>query len=403
MNPTMISALRNSKYLGVCIRAPASTDTRSINLALLVDTSMSMSGDRLDSVKRTLRGARDLFRSDDQVTLVTFGDRATTVTDHMAMTPEGLTAFYASIDAIETGGCTNLSAGIEELLIRQRDPPYDAILLLTDGIVNRGVVSTIGIRTMALGLGSMPITALGYGADHNRILLRDLAVRSRGSYNYIDSEEILPITMGDMLGGLRTEVLKEAMLSVPLGWTCCEVGCSPLSSSFMVGNIVPDRDYWVVFKGAEAEAEGPIVLSAAAFREESRCIPFSDCQELQEQVLRSRVAKAIMDASDLMELGRPIGDTVLALDAEFKVLSDSMKARPLILRMQAQLAEVLNSVQQTGQVQSDSLARMASGAAGLSIQRGVSTPTSGNPCNNQTFSSPLQRLTSTQVQNKSAI
>ena len=382
----MISAIRNSTHLGVKIRVPASAsasaDARPINLALLIDTSGSMEGERLDAVKKTLAAARQLFIPTDTLTMVTFADRATVVADHVSPTE-----FYVAVDTMHAQGSTNLSAGIEQLLLLQNsNSPYDAILVLTDGLINAGIVSSVGLRTMMIGLGSIPITALGYGADHNRILLRDMATRSRGAYIYVDSESVLPLAMGDMIGGLRTEAFKDTTLRVPTGWTCCEN--DEVSSSYRLGTLVPERDYWVVFQNVREDADQVITLtSTSAVIAETDRILVSDCQDLQEQVLRCRVAKTIMDATDRLEQRLFVGPEVSALVAEFKALPDFMLCRPLVLRMQAQLAEILDTAVQPPTP--SALARMSSGGAYLRTQRGVTGDPEGH-----TFSSPVQQETS---------
>jgi len=389
----MISAIRNATYLGVKIHTDVEVAPRPINLAFLMDVSDSMIGERLQTVKRTLHAARPLFNPTDRVTLVTFGNHGYVMTDHLLLDETGIQTFYAKVDAIGTAGCTNLSAGIEALLnvqIGQR--PFDAIVVLTDGLVNNGVTSTTGLQTMFAGFGSVPITAIGYGADHNRILLRNLALASRGSYVYVDSETLIPMAMGDLLSGIRREVLCGARLTVPQGWTSMELG----SDSF-IGNIVSNRDYWVVYKRVREAEEGPIVLTdAAGYHEELRVVAVSDCHDLQEQVLRCRVAKAIAALSSVMEKSmRVVAATyneISQLNDEFAALAEAMLARPLIIRMKAQIAEIMES---HAHHSDDVLARMSSDVVYLSSQRGV---TSGD----QIFSSPCQRTASDCVQTQFA-
>ena len=398
----MITAVRNNDYLGICIRAAAAVD-KPVNLAFLIDVSESMSGERLTAVKKTLHCARDIFRAEDRVTVVTFGEDAKVVTNNLLLAADGMDHFYAAIDAIGTAGCTNLSAGIEALLtLQNRESPFDAVMLLTDGVVNRGITSGVGLRTMAQGLGQLPITALGYGADHNRVLLRDLALMSRGAYVFIDAESLLPTVMGDLIGGVRTEVLKNASIQVPAGWDCCEVGGD--GNSYRVGNVVSGRDYWAVFRkkvsGDPIDAAPLVLVTGRAEVGRIEHVPISGCQDLQEQVLRARVGRAIVDASDRMEQRMTIGPEVRALAAEFDTLSAEMLCRPLVLRMKAQLAEILdvNPVMDMNSLPPPNavLARMSSGGACLSVQRGVI----GIAEDPALFSSSTQRATSSQVQSQ---
>lgn len=320
--------------------------TKPINIGILLDTSGSMEGERLQSVKRTLHAARALFQPADRVTLVTFDDTARVITDHQHMDAAGLEAFYTAVDAVRANGCTNLSCGIEALYGRGTD--YDMVLILTDGLLNGGVTSSAGIEAMLNAPGRRTINTFGYGLDHCRALLRDLALKSRGSYTYIDTDEILPVAMGDMLAGLRDEVLVRAELTLPAGWRCEEIGGG--GASFQLGNIVQGRDYWYVFRCDDpaAQAVAPVRLEAAdGYREELAVVTriAADAEvpvELTEQILRCRVARVLFQTSEAMESARPLPRAeASALIAEIEALPAAVGVRPMVLRMRGQLAEIL--------------------------------------------------------------
>ena len=355
----MLTAVRTSTHMCVRIRAPEGAK-RPVRMALLVDTSDSMNYGRLDAVKKTLVAARSLFCDTDIITLVTFGTTATIVIPTLKLDATGMDHFYQAVAAVETDGMTNMSAGLEALAAIRRD--YDALVILTDGCVNQGITSTEGLRSMALGIvGTLPVHTLGYGADHNRELLRDLAMRSRGTYTYVSSDEMLPLVMGGIIEGLRSQVLTGAVLTAP-GWVCQEFDAD--ESRYRVGDIVSDRDYCVVFASSEPQ-DGVISLTAREGMWELDRVPISDCQELREQVLRCRVAQAIVATANLMERGYETHITVKALIKEIDAMTD-IAQRPLVLRMRAQLEEII-----TCPATKDTMARMSSGGANLATQRGA--------------------------------
>ena len=396
----MLTAYQNSDYLAVRIRASAPTggtsgtggtgETRSIRIAFLVDVSDSMNGERLACVKRTLHAARGLFAEGDRLTMVTFGSAAAVLANNVGY--DGLDAFYRSVDELTTAGGTNLSAGIEKLASISAPGSYDALVLLTDGQINHGVRSTEALGAMIQSMCASPITALGYGPDHNQALMRDLGLRSRGSYIYVDSESMMPAAMGDLISGVRTEVLQRAYLRVPIGLDCCEFasgsssGSNIIGSSYYVGNIVPDRDYWAVFRKRVGITEvTPIELVAPGspgFRETLTWCAVSDCYDLKEQVLRCRVATAMLTSDK---------NQIEALVEEIRATPAEFQARPLTLNMLGRLveaAQICNAPPAPA-----ALARMMSGGAYLSVQRGVTAAGETN-----TFSSPRQRHTSQQTQ-----
>jgi hypothetical protein len=196
--------------------------------------------------------------------------------------------------------------------------------------------------------------------------------------------------MGDLIGGLRAELYRDVRIRTPIGWTCCELGDG-------LGSIVPDRDYWMVFQKTIEDAETtPIqLISGTTVIDTLDRVPISDCLDLQEQVLRCRVVKALISASDAMERGDLCPTVVRELVEEFRNLPEGIRSRPLVLRMQAQLAEIVTAAPST-----ELLARMSSGGAYLSTQRGVTSVSSVGDPQEQIFSSPMQRATSTQVQSQ---
>lgn len=408
----MITVTKSSDSLLVRIHAPADPDAtgRPIHIGFLLDISDSMSGERLDSVKRTLEAARPLLQKEDRVTLVTFGETAATVVDHGLLDATGLDAFYAAVAAIHTNGCTNLGAGLEELNARYRaDDPYDAIVLLTDGQVNRGITGTAGLLALGSELtrrSPVAFNTLGYGADHNRKLLRDLSTQTRGTYTFVDSDEILPIAMGDMLAGLRAEVLRAGVLTVEGGnWTCEEAGGG--AATYAIGSIVPGRDYNFVFHSVTPEAAPTrIVLTGAAGAryETSLVMELPEATaDLKEQQLRCRLAAALTQFGDELErqgwVGAANRATLLTIKGEIEASSDDFRSRPMIFRFIGQIADALTAPDAPTAYRgyADAIsARVSSGAATLSTQRACASAMVDDPADD-VFSSPLQRTASNNV------
>ncbi len=384
---TTINAYSCENYLAVRVRATGAPMIHPLRIAFLLDASDSMRGERLDAVKRTLHAARPLFNSEDRVTVVTFGDDATSVCQDHVMDADGLDTFYSSIDAIITDGCTNLSSGFEAL--HAVGGPWDAVILLTDGHINVGVTNTAGLVAMAAGIGSSPFYTLGYGADHNRVLLRDLALNSRGSYTFVDSEEVLPVAMGEMMGGLRTQVLSDVAVSVngDGDYACHEVGGS--GSSYRLGSIIADRDYWAIF--TTFSLADTVTMVAAGVEPIHAILEPADTDEVSEQILRCRVARAMSEAATMAERGnsRDVRTTLVALQTEIDGLRESLKARPLVLRMRGQLAGILDDLRSPAPSLAAVSTRLQSNTVYYANQRG--TQSAGDP---DVFCSPLQRVCS---------
>jgi uncharacterized protein YegL len=416
----------NTLAVRLSVAGDPPTAERPLSIAFLLDNSGSMEGPRMDSVKRTLHAARSLLRPEDRVTLVTFSEVARVVLNHHSLAGEGLSDFYAAVDNIRADASTNLGAGIEALFGCGSD--YDTVILLTDGIVNAGITSTAGLRAMALAAaGTLSFNALGYGADHNRTLLRDIATRSQGTYTFVDSDEILPIAMADILSGARSEVFRDVRVTPPAGWTSMEIGGE------RVGSMMAGRDYWAVFNAIPVvgvDPNGPVgnvMVSTATPGVALRSVaverrPDADMPpDVTEQRFRARVAEAMVALSDRLENGGLAAVTetenLTGLRGEIEALPAETRLRPLMLRLLGQIAEILTIVPSRSlhrfgalgaalppapALRANAMARLASGATTLCTQRGVySMAPAEDPVaalnNVSFFSTPTQRNASSAV------
>lgn len=376
-----------------------------------------MHGERLDAVIATLRAAASLWTPADRISIVTFGDVGATVCAHSPYEPD---AYERMLSELHNDGCTNMSAGMEEMYRIAVVQPLDVLILLTDGLVNMGICSSTGLAAMALGIGRMPIYTLGYGADHERKLLRALAVRSRGAYTYMDTSELMPVAIGSIVAGMRSQVMRNAVLSVDAVCECLELGATD-RIQYHMGGLTAERDYWVVFRHAGLTNDIWISLTDEDGNRMSVCAEreFSDAAEVEEQILRCRVASVLAAASDMMESGdsasnqlralrpeldvasdtvRAVSDQLRALRAELNAASDAVRARPLWLRMIGQVADLEEQVRPTAHAATptaDVLSRLSSGATYFGMQRG--TQSAEDP---DVFASPSQRVSSTAMRQR---
>jgi len=331
------TTFRYSDYLAIRVRAAGdgASQRRPLRLALLLDVSESMSGERLSAVKSTLVAARELWQPEDRVTLVTFADNARTVVADHTMDAAGVESFYTAVEGLHTDGCTNLSAGLEAVATAVAGQAYDALVILTDGVVNRGLTATAGLQAMAMGL-ALPVTTLGYGADHNRQLLRDLAIRSHGSYMYCDSDELLPMAIGQLMTELRVQVAAHAYLEVPEPWICQELGGA------CIGGVVPDRDYWSIWK-AQAPLPDAVPAVVLVTGGDRAVATVGDLEEavVKEQILRCRVARVLKGIADVLETHRlPDLADLVTLEADIATEPESFRQRGLVLRISGEIAAI---------------------------------------------------------------
>jgi Ca-activated chloride channel family protein len=175
-----------------------------LDLALVIDRSSSMKGEKIYEVKRAVRNMLDQLRTDDRLTLVFFDDKAEVLADGEGV--EGRAGIESALDNLATKGGTEiahaLNAAIERLAARQTRTRVASLVLLTDGRTYGDEERCRQLAGHARDIG-VSITALGLGTDWHRELLDRLAAISGGSSNFVERPVDLQPVFEDIVMRLR--------------------------------------------------------------------------------------------------------------------------------------------------------------------------------------------------------
>jgi len=202
----------------VRIQAPKDVDRTSSHLILLLDISTSMEEqNKLENVKRCCHLILDFLTADDYLTLITFGDNSDILLNRVTVDSAKKEHIRSVISNLSVDGCTNLSAGILNIKKVLKKEEKAGVLLLTDGMANRGIVDTAKLQEIVQGVctDSVGIHCVGYGTNHNAELLRSLAEQNHGSYNIVNSIEDTAVAFGDTLGGLMSCFAQNVTVTLP--------------------------------------------------------------------------------------------------------------------------------------------------------------------------------------------
>ena len=333
---------------------------RAFHLALLLDSSGSMHGTRMTALKRTLHLLIDSMADQDMLTLIQYDSTANAIATAMVLNEDNRAMLHYGVDNINATGGTNIEASLLMLNSIVASLPttasVDAVFIMTDGHINKGL-STVSalMRLLCASLPTgTPINTLGYGADHNNRLLRDIAVRSRGSYTYADTDELLPAIIGDITGGLEAEVGRNGSFVIPSGWTCLELGASAqthIEQEFTIGTLIADKAHWIVVQGPEKRDIS--TMPPIIFRWTNNGVLYSEVcmvsgaipsMEISEQRDRVRVATVFAQVTELLERSAIVeGITVLTALGEELDISPA-KDRAFVIQLRAQIDEMLETL-----------------------------------------------------------
>ena len=216
MDVRIYESKKNIGIYAAEIKASSIEINDTVHIALLLDVSSSMEGERLTALQNTLKAFVRCLSSNDCLTIITYSSSATVLCSYTLI---GRNEEYWSnlIDGLVANGNTNMESAFN-LLSRVCQQSPHAIILLTDGNVNAGALSAksiiLPLETNSR-LHSTAIFTLGFGNDHNQIMLRDIALNTQGNYFYSDKSEDLPQTFGSILGILRNRYVEDIVLDLP--------------------------------------------------------------------------------------------------------------------------------------------------------------------------------------------
>jgi Ca-activated chloride channel family protein len=187
-----------------------------LNIALVIDRSVSMQGARMHSVKSAAFDLLDSLQEDDRLAVVTFSDRAeVVVASQLARNKRAVRSAIAAI--IAEGGTEiyqGLSVGIEQVTPYLSADTITHVILLTDGCTygDEELALSAATRAEANDIG---ISAFGIGEDWNDVFLDSLARRGGGESQYVDMPSKVQKVLKAQIRGLSNVVLKG--LSVRVG------------------------------------------------------------------------------------------------------------------------------------------------------------------------------------------
>jgi anti-anti-sigma factor len=181
-------------------------ERKPLNVAVVIDKSGSMAGDKLERTKDAACLLVDELGPQDVMSVVTYAGTVEVPVPPSAVTDKE--AITVAIRGITAGGTTNLSGGwlkgLSLLGEREGEKFLHRTLLLTDGIANRGVIDDDELVEIARQHRSrgLTTTTIGFGTDFNEQLLGAVAREGGGRFHYVGSPDEAPDVFLDEFGEL---------------------------------------------------------------------------------------------------------------------------------------------------------------------------------------------------------
>lgn len=212
------------------LAAPEATSAGRVPQAAVVvlDRSGSMRGRRLDAAKGALTNLVSRLTDDDTFGLITFNNQAELRVPAGRVADLGRAEMTATIDAIHTGGTTDLSSGYLRGLQEVRRVCGDTgatIIVLSDGMANSGIVDADRFREMATAAAAQGITtsSIGIGVGYDDEILSEMAIGGTGNHSFAADGDAAAAAVAGEIEGLLTKKIQAASLRIRVGDACRRV------------------------------------------------------------------------------------------------------------------------------------------------------------------------------------
>lgn len=191
-------------------------DRPPINVAIVIDRSGSMAGERLAAAKKGAHAALDRLAKDDIVSLVSYNHQVEV--DHPAgEIGSDRRKIERVIDDLVSSGTTALYAGVKEggqqVKLFRSDLQVNRVVLLSDGLANVGPSSPAELAELGRDLASkgISVSTIGLGLEYNEDLMQRLAAASDGNHAFVerpsDLAEIFDREFGDALSVAARDII----------------------------------------------------------------------------------------------------------------------------------------------------------------------------------------------------
>ncbi len=174
-----------------------------VNVAIVIDRSTSMRGQRLDQVRSAALMILKSLEASDSAVVVAFSDKADLIVSADQAQDESVAR--ARMSLLQAGGGTEIGRGLELALAELRGTysreGVNHLILLTDGRTYGDEDKSLELAETAGELG-ITVNAIGIGSNWSDRFLDDLAGKTGGNVTFLDSPRAVTDLLSDIFDSL---------------------------------------------------------------------------------------------------------------------------------------------------------------------------------------------------------
>jgi Ca-activated chloride channel homolog len=166
---------------------------RGVDFVVVLDRSGSMQGAKLEYARQSLHHLLSGLTDRDRFALFSYSDAVQKHCDLLPANDFNRGLMQSAVNGVFSSGATNLGeglrAGIDLISAAGRPGHPGRVILISDGLANRGVTDPAALGRMAAAAAGkeFAVSTVGVGADFNEFLMTLIADRGAGSYYYLEN------------------------------------------------------------------------------------------------------------------------------------------------------------------------------------------------------------------------
>lgn len=208
--PVMEAEKAHSAFIKISLeglKQQQEQDRIPANIAIVLDKSGSMQGEKLQRAKEAAVMAIKRLNGEDIVSVVSYDSRVNVIVPATKVTDKK--QIFSAINQIRANGNTALFAGVSKGAKELRKfldlNKVNRVILLSDGLANVGpsTPNELGSLGLSLAKEGMSVTTIGLGLGYNEDLMTQLAGFSDGNHAFVENAEdlakVFQYEFGDVL------------------------------------------------------------------------------------------------------------------------------------------------------------------------------------------------------------
>ena len=222
-SPIILEGTPETNYLKVSLSGQ-NIDSKKrvpINLAIVIDKSGSMSGQRIEKAREAAILAVNMLNENDTLSIVAYDSEARVIVPATKVDNK-LRIIGLINENIYAGGGTalfaGLSKGIKQVENQLTKDKVNRIILLSDGQANIGPSSVDELSQLAIiaAKKNIAITTLGIGSDYNELLMSSIASYSDGNHVFVNNSADLENVFVHEFNDLMSAIAQDVVITIQL-------------------------------------------------------------------------------------------------------------------------------------------------------------------------------------------